>query len=554
MRYWNWLVSAAALGVFGIASVLASSIPEGALESSVKVQLTKRGQNYFYQNLEDVLFLNGVSVRKINLPEWRFEAREAIDLDHLPPELGRYQESIIKLRDTLRKWLTGFELKDPRFAAMVKDFRYAAQFSRMGVRIDNDETERLGIRDGAVFVVDIEMPQMQVSAVSLRGTDLGNSEFGEIGLNNFRFGLAKDSKPFKISVPFLMQANEREGTRVHGLEIQTNLQSLKLDFDYASPLVIPEMGVILNGKRYMVDPAGLERDLRAQQPKLLKDLQTYLKEAAVKQLPEMITKIGQQRADTYREMRILNPPGLKNPRPLDMFRYFIAPQAMTNERDYLEMKLYSVVEDPQNPGSPGLLRSSISGVDPKIPARDRSTYDAAVAVNEGMFNRSIQLSHQRGYFKKVITRRGKEIRLGEPPVFKFGEGGGPNNLKLKLVVEMDSHGWDKIAISGGFVRIFVDANVRIKKSSRGSFMLEVISLDHDSIEVDPDCIRFGILKPLVYKKVYEEMDFASQDYGRLPEVVLDEFPMPAFFGVPTKLVGWEALPSGFLAVYVQMGS
>lgn len=527
---------------------------EELLERAVGMFVSSRGQAYIHQNFEAILFANGFSLREGGFPEWSYQSEEPVSLDRLPPQFEKFNPTFQKIRGILERWVKGFHLNDPRLAVFVRDIQYSAEFSRLGFRADYQALRDLKVDNAVVLVAEAEIPKLRIDVGSMEAGDLNNKFLGKIGVNGFWTATAAKTEPLKIKIPLLVELSPRKGLRIQVLKFTTNLPKVKLGFGFQKPLLLPKVEVIVNGYKMELDHRAIEDDLLKHQSSLVQSLQNFLKGKMEEQIPEMLSAVIEKKLGDVREVNEMSPPGAPEGKPVRGFRWGLVPAEVNHTPKSIYLGLGGFFEDPEASHDlpmRGLVQAKGA---PALSGKYDGKYDIALALNQGLLNRVLQLSHERGYFRKVSSgKKGEFIRLADAPVFHFDHKGDREYVKLDLAVDYEPKGMEKVAIKGP-LRVGFTMNVRLQRTANGGTAMIKDGLDQDSIRIDKSAIRFKFFEERVIKGVQEKIAAESLDMKKNPKALVDRFPVPeALFGVPIVTSAFEVLPGGYLVIYSEFG-
>ena len=556
----RWVVNSwVVLALVGASVVLSARVWASngqRLERAVGVFISERGQKFLHNNFEQILFANGFAIREGEIPDWNYVAREAVSLDRLPPQFEKFNPTFQKIRDLMERWLKGFHLNDPKLAVSVRDIRYVAEFRRLGFRADRKMLRELKRDHAVVLVAEAEIPKLRIDVGSMKAGDVNNPFLGHLGVNGFWTATAPKTEALKIKIPLLVELSQRDGLRVEVLRFTTNLPKVQMGFGFDRPLIIPTVEVIVNGHKMELDRKAIEDDLLKHQTNLVQGLQNLLKGELEAQIPSLLSSLIEKKLGNVSDENEMAPPGAPNTKkPARNFLWGLTPEEVEHGASNLYLGLAGYVEDPAS--STYLpIRGMVQGKGtPVLSGKYGKKYDVALALNQGLFNRVLQLSHQRGYFKKVPSgAKGEFIELVEAPVFRFDHHGARDHVKLRLVLNYWPTGLERVAIKGP-MRIGFNLDARFARMPDGSTSILMDHLDKDSVEIDKNAIRFDFFEERVLKGVADRIDAENRGMKKSAKSLADHFPVPeTLFGVPIVTNGFEVLPNGYLVLYTEFGT
>ncbi len=545
-------VTAALTASLAAASALAATPPPG-VEHAIGLFMTAQAQEYFHQNLTQVLFMNGYSLDQGAFDSWHYEAQDPLVLDNLPVEYQKFKGSLGTVRDLLKHWLRGFELKDPLFAADVTGIQYQASFKKFGLTADANATMALNQPNSAILVFAMEVPELRITVDSVRARDLNNPFLGAFGIDNISTGLAAGSQPLTISVPLLLNVTPSGGFGVKVLSVTSNFSDIALGLDFKRPMLLPEVELLVNGHPVKLNQKTLEDNLLKHEMDMLQALQKYLGDFAENNVPGIVNAlIEKNMPEGFSEVNEMNPPGADNPGQDDKFKWGLTPESLALDHQHLFLGFSSWVQDPKVGNSDSVYYHACSPL-PKLADLPVTDYDMALSVNQGFINRMLELSYARKYFE-AIPAGGEVLTLVAPPTLKIDGSAGANKGKVHMRVQNVIKGIRSWFVNNPF-QFEADMVVRPVHQKDGSNQLVVDQIDEKSVTIEKKYIRTGLMSGAVHSVVLSHLKDANKQFAKTPKVLVQNLPIPSQVGgIPINVTAFQADPNGYLVLYVNLGA
>lgn len=538
------------------------------IDSAITVNITPRGQNYLSSDFLKILEKNGFALDEGTLPQWKYVASEAIDLDHLPMNMNGYKTTLGQLRDLIQKWFIGFRLKDPKLTVLVKGIHYDAKISHFGLRVNPQATGKLNKENAVIVDLEVEIPRLSVSVNRISVTDSNNPELKTMAMNSLKAHMvssmnAKKGKAqtLKFRVPLEVKLNAQNGLTVNALPIQSNLSLIKLDWNYVRPLVLPDIEISVNGAAPMkVNCTEFENELAARRAELSKALLAYLKGF----LNEHGSSIVDNMLNTNKFSKVIDevstiaPPSAPTANVPQLHWGFV-PTGLEVHKNSLNATLTTYVEDPKAPRVIALPSDRARGA-PDLSAYSPDTYDLAVTVDEQMINRMLQHSFGRGYYTNYLSV-GERITLLEAPSFDVDPSlGNPNLVRLHISlaqVYKPTSTWERIQAAIAVknpVRVNFDVIARLQMIPEKHQL--VIGMDHidlGTVKLDPRSVKAGMFFNTVLKKTMDKITAINQSIAGKNPPLAEPFELPrAIYGIPINVKTFQADSTGHFNIFAEV--
>lgn len=529
------------------------------IPKAVRVEITPRGQKLFESKLNSILGNLGVSLEEGYFPAQTINSEKPIDMD----ELEKSQPEAIKMykqvKDMLSQWLMGFSLNPHQPAIQIGESGYVAKFSRFGLVTDQKLMDQLGYRDGAVLAIELEIDSVTMGTSAIKAWDPANAFLGEVQLQDVSISAQKANDKIKIRLPFYVRMNASGLLEFQALEVSQNLDQADITLNYKK-LLVPQMGVIINGKTFYMNNEQLEKFVQSQIPTVLEKVREHIGKFAKEQMPQLLNEKAKEKlAGKIEQIQNMEAPGTE---PGDRRPPLIWGMTLTElkMRDSLNVALDAFVEDPVNPQSRVAANIGSRG-NASINALNKSLYDMGLALDRGMINRVMQLAFQRKNFEKIPQSDGSSLKLVASPTIDYtpmpaGVAVKANETFFKLHVSVETQPdsmWlkDTIVISFDIV-----TKIRPVKTGKG-MELVLYKIDTNSVDMDPSYLSFGgrLFKGKVYEGLKEELAKRSAPWTKKDEVLSGSLPLPPeILGIQTELVQVNMEQTGHLVLYLNFNT
>lgn len=524
------------------------------LKNAIQIEITPRGQKLFETRLNAILGNLGVSLEEGYFPTQLIQSDKDIDIN----ELGKSQPEAVatynQVREFMTQWLTGFSLNPHRPTIEIGDSGYFAKFSKFGLVTDQALMDQLGLRDGAVLAIDLEIDNFSMGANSIKAWDQGNEFLGQIEMQDIAITAQNPLEKIKIRLPFHVQMNSVGGLNFKALEVQQNLDRADIRLSYKN-LILPQMGVVINGKTFLVNSDKIQKFAETQIPTIIEKVREHINGFAKDQLPALLNeKAAEKLSGRIEQIQDMEAPGTE---PNDRRPPLIWGMSLTNLslNQSLKIKLDAFVEDTVNI-SQNIRNAGASGP-VSMNSMDRNRYDMGLSVDRGLFNRVMYLSFQRRNFDRIVQSDGSVLKLVAPPVFDYAPT--PNGVakkpeetffKLRVAIETQPDSmWLKKTI---VVHFDIIGKMRPMKTGKG-VELVLYKIDTDSLHMDSSYLSIAgrLVKGKVYEGLKEKLQEISNPWMKKEELLPGTLPLPPeILGIQTEIVQLNMEQNGHLVLYL----
>lgn len=465
----------------------------------IELQITPRGQEFFKTELRTVLGNLALGLDEI----YTNKPTEIVSPKIINPEDYRDSnpdavKAYFQVKDLLTKYLIGFSLEPHLPLLKIGPAGLKTQFKKFGIIVDEKTLKELGKTDGAVLAIEMEISEARFETTSITAEDRNNQFLGQVGINDVVIKAGTNKQPIRLRVPFYIRVKNQGVLEFEALKLNFDLKDTEIDVRYKN-LLIPKVGVIINGKTFYLNNTEVENYLQSQLPDLLLKAKDYLDEFIEEQLPSFLNNLVRTQVQGQLEQIMELEPPNKQPGESD-FKWGVLLKSIRQNQS-LMISLDGFAEDLQNPRSKPNPQAAARGT-PQLQIEPIQNYDIALGVNRSLINRIIQLAYGRDKFSEIKTCSGNQLNLEAAPILDSTKVlKSKNNLetfaKLKLVVRTKP---DSVFLKNEIILGF-DLTIKLRPTKAPGEGLEMImeSIDLNSVSMDDK--YFSLLGRLFKKKV-----------------------------------------------------
>lgn len=525
------------------------------LPSAVRVQVTQRGMKYFDNRLSELLGNLGVNLDEGYFPAMTYGFDKTIKVEDYRDSNPEMVQLYSQVRELLTKWLVGFSLNDHKPAIEIGESGYIAEFSRFGLVTDEALMNTLGKRDGAVLAIELEVKKMTVSTTSVTAWDTNNEFLGKVGLEDVTVSAGTKEAPLKIRLPFYLRMNAAGGLDFEALELQHNLSQVPVALKYQK-LITPTVTVEINGRKFQMNTAEVDRLLNEKTPLILDKIREHLGDFASKQLPELLNEKAKEFiGGKLEQIQDMIPPGQEKNDRRPNFKWGLMLQNL-NLKKSLNIDLTAYVEDSLNTKSEPMSSRKSRGA-PSLNLLPQDKFDIALSVDRALINRVLQLSFERKNFEIIKQSDGSVLKLMAPPAIdyvKIPAGASFKNnetfVKLRVTVENEP---DSMFLKKTIVVSFdILAKIRQLKDKSGMQMV-LQSIDTESLAIDEKYLSWvgAMFKGKVFNGIKNQLKTKSDKWKKKEEVIPGALPLPPeILGIKLDINRVAMDPNGHLVMYL----
>jgi hypothetical protein len=523
--------------------ILCLSFARGALAGdfipySVGVMVSPSGYNGISRNLENLLYLNGISPNSFYLEKVEAKTEEG-PLESLVENQPELYDLVKTWREYLQRVLIGIRLDKHQFALEAQNLEANVEWDEFNVNF-LPASRVLGEKaPGVILNLTAQATSLLLGVDKVRGKDLINPYLGEAGFNDIKINMDPATGPLEITAQ-LHITKDQGGFNAKVLPLQWNWQDLTLEATYDRPLVFPEVKILINGHAIDVNVAELDNIFREKLPALLAKasevIEKYVTGDGVQSISRSINeKVGQG----LNETNIMEPPGAPN-KKVKPFIWGLHLDTLGMKGDNISINLSGFARDGVKAENLRLkdIKSARKPFTPNVKRLDK--HDAAISLNQGLINQIIKLSAKRGYFNSIKTGSGAPIKLTKRPMFDL-TGKKP---KVSVEVEYKVEGF-RAAFVKNPIRINLDLLLDFPvKNGKASIVAKGVDMSsvflHDKyIRLFAGKVRDGVKSEI--KKLQP---------GLVGYALAESLPLPdTLLGIGLKIKHIDIDKNGHLVVY-----
>ena len=514
------------------------------IKHSVGVYISQNGLQYFKNNLKDVIENNGFRIDEFSYSGTQINMEEQKLEDIIEDQ--ETKDSIIKVKNQITRFFDGIDLDTHRFQADIEGVQFSANWEKISLDFYKPQlTEGEDPYDVLVYAW-IEASDINLSVDKVYARDLNNKFLGDVGVDGLKIEQVDSSDKLRIGLPVKLGKDENGKFKLLASKPVSNMNDVKFDADFTSPLKLPEIKILINGHEVSLNLEEVEKLVVEKEPMILDKIQTYLQTFLEEEAPKMITEGAQSALEGgLFEVTQMNPPGAPVGVIVPKFFWKLGLEELNFVGDNLHIGLGASVSDPSR-DNVSFPEKYTSLKYPDIENSDVDKYDITLALNQGLINRMVQLSSLRGYFEKMDLDSGESIGISGMPVVNFKKKGGNNPATLTLEIIYKVTGWQKAFVKNP-IHINFDMNLDFPIDPRtGRIKMIATGIDMSTVYLDDKYIRF--FKKKVRDSVKDQIKDMQSDISGME--IADEIPVPADLGgILLEKEKAEINKNGYLMIY-----
>lgn len=529
------------LAVTGLTNTYAANkLP---LTNAIGLAITPKGQAYFKENLPALLESNNIEIGNIYFPGTEIVGEDTKTEDLVDdPEL---KDIIMKAKDLLNRFFEGLEIDSHRLKLGVEDILFKAQWEEVALDLLPPTTSELKSNYTAIFNLRFAAKNIQVNVSKIRGSDLNNPWLGELGIDQFELSTKEESRPLEIELNLGFYQESRGKFRIDVLTPNTNLDELILGYGFSSPLLLPKVEVQINGRKLRLRNEEIEKLLLEEQENILGRVKSLLQEKMETELPETLGTIINETLDKgFKEVNQMSPPGSPSENE-PKFVWALGLQEVKYQQGNLLLDFDARFDDTIRGTGQALSKSHMASAPANLIDSRSGASDFIFSLNQGVLNRVIQLSSERGYFNEIALESGESIKLVKTPYLNMK---GTKGIKMGLEIEYQVTGFAAVFVKNP-IHINFDLNLAFPISEDGKVKMVVDSIDLESAKVEDKYIRlFGSKVRAAVKEKLAEVNGDMKGY-----MLTDDIPIPDNLGgITLKKIATQIDKNGHLKIYSEI--
>lgn len=504
---------------------------------SVGVMISQKGYQGVSNNIQDLLFINGISPDSFYLENINMQTEEG-PLESLVEGQPEIYDLVKTWREYLQRILVGVNLDSHQFVLEANNLEATVEWDQIDVSFQAAK-EVLG-KDKAGLVLNLKAraKNLAFTVDKVRGYDLANPFLGDAGFNGVSVHMDQSTGPLALTAQIHLQ-KDSGNFKAQVMPIQWNWKDIALTATYDRPLIFPKVQILINDHPIDVNVEELDNIFKEKLPQLLtkasEAIEAYIQGQGLSSANELISD---GISSGISETNFMAPPGAPNAQ-VKPFNWGLHVDHLAMRDDSVFLNLSGFARDGNNVEK--LYLSSIKSA--KGPFKHNPAimkkHDAAIAINQGLINQVIKLSAKRGYFDSIEA--GEEtIKLASSPIFDL-TGSYP-----KVTVEIEH---TVTGLSAAFVRNPIRLNLDLVVDfpvENGKSKIVAKGVDLNSVHLDDKYIRLfkNEVQMAVRKKV------AKMGAGLIGYPLADELPVPSTLaGIGLVIKKIEIDRSGHLVIY-----
>lgn len=519
------------------------------IPQAVTVAVSDKGFNTIKDDLMTILSSNGIDLSRFLMQESSY-MMDKVSTEKLVDDPA-IQKTITDIKRTMEKYLVGFKLNPHQFSIDLKKVLFLAQWKSIILNIHPFEhrSKNNEKNDSDLFDADLilEASNIKLSADSISITDLENAWLSTWGLSKLQLEMKKNTLPLNIVIKtrFFRKDDDSLGIKVIG--VNSNIEKTTLDMDNKVSLIMPEVGIFINDKKFFFNEEQLKKDLLIQEQSILKSIQEAINKNVQTLVPTLLTKyLDKILSADVSEINQMAPPAAPTTGNVNPLIWGIKLIKFSADNGLFSLQFNGLVEDP----SPTIQALQSGNANTKVgkshplskrqsclddfQSKDTMTkyqkkidqYDVSFGFKTDFFNKFINISFVRGYIKDIDLDDGDKITLIEQPVLHVDE---QNRLKMRISFTNRVKGFiETIAVKNPILMsmdLILDTPIDPKTQKVN---LVVKDIDMQSVHVSEDNFRWPF-KSKGVKSAIERVEGARKSSAGY--VLSEELP------IPTDLMG-----------------
>tara|TARA_B100000925_G_C22007040_1_gene474183 strand:+ start:2167 stop:3846 length:1680 start_codon:yes stop_codon:yes gene_type:complete len=528
----------------------------------IGVYIAPEGIKKIQMNLEPIVEYNGFSLSNFYHPEI-VEGTGVKKIEELISD-EKILRSMRRVRYQFRKFFNGFYIKNRHnLQYEIKGIDFSAHWKKFEFDVEEVPYEGNKVKFNIKAVAD----RFKLSIDSASIEDLEHDFLETISAKKIEVGLDSSSIPLEMSLNSSIKLKDNGGLDFEDVEISTNLEEIMLKAGWQSPLKLPRIKIVINGRAAYLNNAQLERSLKKEIPKLLRSMQEsateYIQNKAAFDTSRLLNqKLGKGFAEII-NVSAINAP---DPQPNDINYEIKHPNYLMGlklselnfQSNLFHLGVDGFIVDPKVEGlsSVDLGRLKRSNVDHERfrPDDQDVLYDGqemAISIHRGFINDMLNKSFKRGYFNSIpVGDDGTSLSLVTSPYIfqKKNPRTGVFELRLKVHTRYTVSGASSMFVRNP-IQISFDVILDIETDDNNNMSLVIRGIDANSMNLPERFIRAftGTVRNSA-RDLLREQDTEVRGF-----VLSDNLPIPnEVFGIPLEYNFYTIDKKGNLILYINM--
>ena len=512
---------------------------------AIGLYFTPKGVETLNENIEELLFQNGVGIENAFFPEIGFETEEAT-IEEMLGSQEELKEIVTHIKENIRRFFIGLDLDKHKFKIDLAEIEFFAKWSEIRVDFKKPVFNELATRVPRLsmdFTIEAEQVQINVTKIDVR--DLNHPFLGEFGLDHAEVSIDQErSEPLFVKFPVHVYKDNGQVEIVVDAP-ETNLDGVVLKSNFRSPLRMPVIEVRINDHIVRLNQNEVEGMFREKQGEIFRVAQSEIQNWLETEAPALINKTLVEKLEgDLIEVNQMDPPGAPVGAIVPKFEWGLTLEDLDFSGELIHIGLDGFVRDPSVKNTPALAAGLVSSQLPKVQNPESLGHDLILSLNQGFVNKIVQLSANRGYFKSVDLENGEKIILSKVPTVRIDSKTLPY---LALEIEYTVTGMQAAFVKNP-IRIAFNMNIAFEvDGATGLTKMVSRGVDLNSVFLDSKYIRMfsGTVRSAVTDKITE----MQKDLDGFE--IVDEFPIPAsLFGLNLQTRKTQIDKSGHLLLYI----
>ncbi len=517
------------------------------VRNAVSVIIGQRGVRHIQDNIQDILYKNGVNLENIYFERLEDSLSPTATEDFVNDQ--QTQMIIREIKHHFQRFFEGLVINDHQLRYSVNHLTIFTQWDTINFKIiPQEELSETGANGTRLFYAELLLAadQIEIWADRIRLSDDNNAIFGQMGVNKLHLFTENQSNQrvyLKVPMIFYRKNDNHAGVRIQKLE--SNIGQIKLNYTYDLPLIFPEVALRINENEFKLKVSEIDNFLAEEKGGLLDMVTSALQEALENFAPDSLEEmIDEHLANGFLEVNPMQAPGAPTDNSSEDIYWGINLNHLDYQNNNLQLNFDGIVYDPKLDATPQVKPHQTAQKLPNIHNRKLNEYDLSFGFNLGFINTFIKSGFIRDYLKTYDIDENDKITFNQSPVISWDQNG-----RLKMVLDASYHvpGLSgRLAVRNPLQMNF-ELYVRFLITEEGKVGFVIEELDLESVSVDRENFKWPFRNQGM-NSVTKRFEKAAKD---MPGSVLaEEIPIPeSLMGLDLKIMHTDIDPNGYLMIY-----
>jgi hypothetical protein len=466
------------------------------IPKAIELRVTQNGMKYFDLNLTDVIVNLGYDLTEGYFGGQSFESEKSIspdDIEKYSPEFAAVER---KLKVFLSKWLRDLKAKDQKFllndhqpALVIGETGYIADLERFSLRSTPELVRSPEQQKGVLLTFEVRIKQLIARTEKTILYDKANPRLGKYTLVEPKVTLDGREVPLLLSIPFLVKLSATGVPSFEALSISHNLKDSKIDLSFKD-ILTPRFGIVVDDEIIPINDEPLKQLIQDQRgfgvTKIKEQLDLFIHRNLLTLLNTEAKKFFTKPLDIKQLVGAAGKPEGAKGQDFDL----LLRVSGVGQSEHLWFQMDALMEDPEKaPLETPLWAQTIARGRPQFDTRPSDQYDIALSLDQGLINRILQLSWNRGYLRESKLESGETLKIRTTPFFVPTKQTSTSPLEAEMllnlwVVAPHKRAWYETFFIPREIELKLPVVVKLYPNPKGRGMnIKLWDLDWDHIEI-----------------------------------------------------------------------